>query len=76
MKKSSLRAQTVKRTFWAMSVVATALYIVKVVSDWGDTDLVRVVYIHHLAPRWIDRFMALPAPSHRQCGVHVHVVAR
>ena len=69
MKKSSFRAQTMKRTFW---VVHVSFYTF---SSMCYTNFIGVVKMQQPTPALIHLLMALPRTSHCQCGIHVHVVA-
>ncbi len=71
MKKSSLRAQTVKRTFCFLVVG----YIAKVRVGELETDLVGVIQMQKLASLFIDSFMAFAHAGHGQCSIHVIVMA-
>lgn len=75
MKKSSLRAQKVKRTFCLRRIESVDVY--QGVKEVGrEAYIIRVVHLQHPTPALIDLLMALSAPAHAQRRVHVHIMAR
>lgn len=69
MKKSSFKAQQTKSIVYC-PVVSTASS-----SAGRETYLVGVVLVHDPASRCPDILVALALASHRERGIHVHVVA-
>jgi len=68
MKKSSFKAQKVKRTFWVGLAGWTR--------DEAEREyVIGVVLLEHPAATLVDLLVALAASPHGQGGIHVHVVA-
>jgi hypothetical protein len=92
MKKSSLRAQKVKRTFCSgVSMLRVGKMRLKARPRLGPrplclsacmyrggsaTYVVRVIHLQHPTPTLIHLLMALPTPAHTQRSIHVHIMAR
>ena len=72
MKKSSFRAQAMKRTAWDGTLVCCCLTEVVNVDMMY---LVRVIQVHDPRSARADVLVTLALPTHIQRSVHVHVVA-
>lgn len=77
MKKSSLRAQKMKRTFCGEdNIVSIKLFLSRrsPLQDFLGIHLIGIVKIQDLAATRIDLLMALLTTTHSQSRVHVHVM--
>ncbi len=77
MKKSSFRAQKVKRTFCEARYDQSVGPHICTVNGGGErqrTYIIRIVHFQHPTPCLVYFLVTLPTSTHGQCRVHVHVM--